>query len=84
MNHDVYQMKTGEIETIKIIVKRKTDIGNRAAGFRTLESGPDEIFQTERSHPDMGIVSDMDNIIKNKRGGQGVGINQDDNDSQQR
>ena len=84
MDYDVYQMKTDEIETIKIIVERKTDIGYRAAGFRTLESGPDEIFRTERSQPNMGIVTDIANVIKNKRSGQGIRINQSDNDSQQR
>ena len=84
MDHNVYQMKTDEIETIKIVVERKTDIGNRAAGFRTLETGPDEIFQTERRHPDMWIVPNIVNVIKNKRSGQGIGINQEGNDSQQR
>ena len=84
MDYDVYQMKTDEIETIKIIIERKTDIGNRAVGFRTLKSGPDEIFRTERSQPNMGIVTDIANVIKNKRSGQGIRINQSDNESQQR
>ena len=83
MDYEVYQMKTDEIETIKIIVERKTDIGNRPAGFRTQESSSDEIFQTERSQSNMGIVTDIANVIKNKRSGQGIRINQDDNDSQQ-
>ena len=66
MDDNVYQMKTDEIEPIKIIVERKTDIGNRAAGFRTLEAGPDEIFQTGRRHPDVEIVTDIANVIKDK------------------
>ena len=46
-------MKTNEVQTTKIIVECKTDIGNGAAGSRTLETGPKEIIQVERSHPDM-------------------------------
>ncbi len=83
MNQDVDQVKAYEIETIKIIVERKTDIGNRAAGLETLESGPGEVFRTESRHPDMGIVPDIANVIQNKRCGQGIGINQDNNDGQQ-
>jgi hypothetical protein len=48
------------------IDERKTDFGNRAAGFRTLEAGPDEIFQTGRRHPDVEIVTDIANVIKDK------------------
>ena len=66
MDQDVNEMKTDEIQTTKIIVERKTDIGNRAAGFRTLEAGPDEIFQTGRRHPDVEIVTDIANVIKDK------------------
>ena len=84
MDQDVNEVKADEIQSTKIIVERKTDIGNRAAGFRTQESSSDEIFQTERSQSNMGIVTDIANVIKNKRSGQGIRINQDDNDSQQR
>ena len=63
MNQDVDQVKAYEIKTVKIIVERKADIGNRAAGLRTLESGLNDIFQTERLQSDVGIGQDIAYII---------------------
>lgn len=63
MNQDVDQVKAYEIKSVKIIVERKTDIGDRAAGLRTLESGLSDIFQTERLQSDVGIGQDIAYII---------------------
>ena len=84
MDQNVYQMKTDEVKTGKIIVECKTDIGNRAVGFRALASSPGKIFQTEGRYPDMGIIPDIADVVKYKRRGQGISINQDNNNSQQR
>jgi hypothetical protein len=48
-----------------------------------LETGPKKIIQAERSHTDMRIVPNVVEVIKDKWRGQGIGINQDDNDRQQ-
>ena len=63
MDQDVNEVKTDEIQSTKLIVERKTDIGNRAAGSRTLESGPKEIVQAERRHADMRIVPNVVDVI---------------------
>ena len=63
MNQDVDQVKACKVKSAKIIVKREADISNRAAGLRTLESGLDDIFQTERTQSDVGIGQNIANII---------------------
>ena len=39
MDQNIYSMIADRVVTIKIMVKRKTDIGNRTPAFRTLKTG---------------------------------------------
>ena len=68
-------MKTHQIMTVKIVIQRKADIGNRPVGYRAMESGPGKIFKTEKWNTDMRIIPNVLNVIKDKGGLQNIGIN---------
>jgi len=82
MNQNVDHMIAYRIIAVKVVIQRKTDVGNRPIGEWALKTGPGKIFQTEIGNANMVVVSNISDIIKNKWSRQSLGIDQDDDAGQ--
>ena len=84
MNEDIHQVVSRNIVSMEIIIQGKREIRERTIVGRTLERCLCKAFQCEFRQADMGVVLNVGPIIKRERALQGVGVEEEDKDSQKR
>jgi hypothetical protein len=72
MDDDINQMVAENIILMKIIIDGKRYVGYRTMGGVAFEGGCKNTFKTQFSQANMVIVSNIRQVIKNKRAMQGV------------
>ena len=76
MNENIDQMITHHVVAVDIIVEGKGDIGHRTIGGAAFDDDMGQIGKSKMCQPDVRIIPDIGNIIENKGTGQGIGIDE--------
>ena len=76
MNENIDQMITHHVVAVDIVVEGKRDIDHRTIGGTAFDDDMGQIGKSKMCQPDVRIIPDIGNIIENKGTGQGIGIDE--------